>query len=101
MAIPLEHCLLFSGTLFGIGLFGILSRRNFLFILLSFEIMFNACAFLLIAVSSYLGETDGQVLFLFVLASAAAKASIGLGIAIRYKHIFGSLDIDAGHHMKG
>ena len=86
-AVPLEWVLIVAAALFCIGLFGALSRRNTVGILLGVELMLNAVNLTFIAFSRYLGSTDGQVVVFFVMAVAAAEAVIGLAIIISvYRH---------------
>ena len=99
--IPLEHSLILAGTLFCVGLLGLLTRRNLIFIFLSIEVMLNAAGFAFVAVSNYLGQADGQIFFLVILSVAAAEVAVGLALALKYHHVFKSLDIDVAHDMRG
>jgi NADH-quinone oxidoreductase subunit K len=76
------HVLLFSLVLFGIGVVGVLTRRNAIVILMSLEIVFNAANLNFIAFAWALPDVSGQVLALFVICVAAAEAAIGLAILI-------------------
>ena len=80
--IPIGHALIVSGTLFSIGLTGLLIRRNVLLILLSIEIMLNAANLALIAGSALHGEVNGQITAFFVMVIAAAEVTVGLAIAV-------------------
>ena len=80
--IPLNYFLITSAILFGIGAFGVLTRRNIIIILLSIEIMLNAANLSFAAFSAYAGNLDGQVINLFVIAIAASEVVIGLAIAV-------------------
>jgi NADH-quinone oxidoreductase subunit K len=80
--VPVNACLALSAVLFGIGLFGFLSRRNIILMLVSVEIMLNAVNVSLAAFSQHLSEARGQVMALFVIAVAAAEAAIGLGLVL-------------------
>lgn len=71
-----------SIVVFSIGVFGFLSRRNIIIILMSIELMLNAVNINLIALSHYLQDLRGQILAFFVIAVAAAEAAIGLAIII-------------------
>lgn len=71
-----------SVVVFSIGVFGFLSRRNIIVILMSIELMLNAVNINLIALSHYLQDLRGQILAFFVIAVAAAEAAIGLAIII-------------------
>ena len=80
--IPLNYFLITSAILFGIGAFGVLTKRNIIIILLSIEIMLNAANLSFAAFSAYAGNLDGQVINLFVIAIAASEVAIGLAIAV-------------------
>ena len=100
-AIPMEHGLLLAGALFSLGLFGLLTRRDILFMLMSLEIMLNAAALAFIVAGSRWGSADGQVMFVLILTLAAAEASVGLALLIQLYRRFKTLDIDAASTMKG
>jgi NADH-quinone oxidoreductase subunit K len=99
--IPMEYGLLLAGALFLIGLAGVLVRRNLIIVLASIEIMLNAAGVAFIIGSARWASAGGQVMFVFILAMAAAEVAVGLVLAIRFRRIFGSLDIDAADRMKG
>jgi NADH-quinone oxidoreductase subunit K len=73
-----------SALLFGIGLFGLLSRRNAIAILMCIELMLNAANINLVAFSRAVTPQvlTGQVFAIFVMAIAAAEAAVGLAIVI-------------------
>lgn len=84
MIIPLTHILVFSALLFVIGIYGVLSRRSIIGILLSIELMLNAVNINLVAFShttSFAPET-GQIFAIFVMTLAAAGATVGLAIVL-------------------
>jgi NADH-quinone oxidoreductase subunit K len=76
-AVPLTHALVVAGVLFGLGLLGVLVRRNLIFILMSIEVMLNAAGLAFVAAGSRWEQADGQVMFLFILATAAAEVAVG------------------------
>ena len=83
--IPMENFLVLSGLLFAIGLFGVLSRRSAILILMSVELMLAAVAINFIAFASY-RDTEafsGLVFALFVITVAAAEVGLALGIVLR------------------
>lgn len=100
-AIPMEHGLLLAATLFALGLFGLLTRRNILWMLMSLEIMLNACALAFVVGGARWAQADGQIMFILVLTLAAAEASVGLALLIQLYRRFRTLDIDAASTMKG
>jgi NADH-quinone oxidoreductase subunit K len=97
----MSHGLLLAGVLFGLGLIGLLVRRNLIFVLMSLEVMLNAAGIAFVVAGSRWGQADGQVIFLFILAMAAVEVSIGLALALRFSHHFKSLDIDAASRLRG
>ena len=99
--IPLSHGLILAAILFVLGLIGLLTRRNVVFILLSIEIMLNAAGLAFVVAGARWGDPDGQIMFLFVLALAAAEVSVGLGLVLRLFHVFKTLDVDEVNTMKG
>jgi NADH-quinone oxidoreductase subunit K len=99
--VPMEQGLLMAGILFGIGLLGVLVRRDIIFILLSIEIMLNAVGLAFVVAGSRWGQPDGQVMFLFILTMAAAEVSVGLALVLRLFHHFKTLDADAASEMRG
>ena len=72
----------FSAALFSAGVYGVLARRNAVLVLMSIELMLNAVNINLIAFAQQLGQLQGQVFALFVIAVAAAEVGIGLAIVI-------------------
>lgn len=82
--VPLSWYLTFSAALFSVGLFGMLSRRNAVAILLGAELMLNAVNVNLAAFWRYGNLTDitGQVFAIIVFAVAAAEVSVGLALVI-------------------
>jgi NADH-quinone oxidoreductase subunit K len=101
VTIPMEHGLLLAGILFLIGLLGVLVRRNIILILMSLEIMLNACGLAFIVVGAHWGMADGQVMFMLILTIAAAEVSVGLGLLLQVYRRIGTLDIDAASRMRG
>jgi NADH-quinone oxidoreductase subunit K len=86
--------LVVAAILFVLGLIGVLTRKNVIFILISIEIMLNASGLAFIAAGSRWGQPDGQVMFLFILAMAAAEVSIGLALILQIYHQHKTLDVD-------
>ena len=93
--------LILAMILFILGLVGVLVRRNIIFILLSIEIMLNACGLAFITVGSALKQPDGQVMYFFILAVAAAEMAIGLGLILNFFHQFKTLDTNVLNQMRG
>ena len=72
-----------SAALFGIGLYGVFTRRSPIILLLSVEIMLNASNLALVSFGRYWGDPAGQVFALVVMAVAASEVVIGLGASAR------------------
>lgn len=100
-AIPMEHGLALAGTLFSLGLVGLMVRRNILFVLMSLEIMMNAAALAFVVAGARWLQADGQIMYILVITLAAAEASIGLAILLQLYRRFNTLDIDAASEMHG
>jgi NADH-quinone oxidoreductase subunit K len=100
-SIPMEYGLLLAGTLFALGLIGVLARRNIVFILMSLEIMLNATGLAFVTAGARWAQADGQVMYLFILSMAAAEVAIGLALVLKLKRQFKTLDADAVSRMRG
>jgi NADH-quinone oxidoreductase subunit K len=92
--------LIVASILFALGLMGVLTRKNVIFILISIEIMLNAAGLAFVAAGSRWGQPDGQVMFLFILAMAASEVSVGLALILQIHHQNKSLDIDKLMELK-
>ncbi|HEX6197489.1 MAG TPA: NADH-quinone oxidoreductase subunit NuoK [Jiangellaceae bacterium] len=88
--------LIISSLLFGIGVFGVLARRNAVLVLVSVELMLNAANINLVAFDAWWSDAlhGGQVLTLFVITIAAAEIGIGLAIVLLVFRASGSSDLD-------
>ena len=71
-----------ASTLFCIGLFGVLVRRNALLILMCLELMLNAVNLALVAFARYHGSMEGVILTFFTITVAAAEVAVGLAILV-------------------
>jgi NADH-quinone oxidoreductase subunit K len=89
----MEH-LTVSLILFCIGLYGALSRKNAIAILMAIELMLNAVNLNLLVFSKQLGDVTGQVFALFVIAMAAAEVTTGLAIIINLYRQFREIDVE-------
>jgi len=100
-AVPVEHGLIVAGILLALGLAGLLVRRNLIFILLSVEIMLNAAGLAFVLAGARWQQSDGQVMFFFILTMAAAEVSLGLALVLGFYHSFKTLDADEAAALKG
>jgi NADH-quinone oxidoreductase subunit K len=99
--IPMHHGLILAGILFVLGLVGVLVRRDLIFILLGIEIMLNASGLAFVVAGARWIQSDGQILFIFILTLAAAEVAVGLALALQFRHQFKTLDPDAASNLKG
>jgi NADH-quinone oxidoreductase subunit K len=99
--INMQTGLILAGILFVLGLTGVLVRRNIIFVLLSIEIMLNACGLAFIVIGSAMQESDGQVMYFFILAIAAAEMAVGLGLVLNMFHKYKTLDTNMLNQMRG
>ena len=82
--IPLSWYLILSAALFSVGLFGVLTRKNAVAILLGIELMLNAVNINLVSFWRYgsVASMAGQVFAIIVFAVAAAEVAVGLALVI-------------------
>lgn len=101
--IPIMYPLLVSAFLFGIGLYGALTRTNAIRILMCVELMLNAVNLNLITFSRYITPDDmrGQIFTIMVMTVAAAEAAVGLAIILVLGRQRNVIDIDKITLLKG
>ena len=97
----MEHGLMLAAILFALGLIGVLTRRNMVFVLMSLEIMLNAAALAFIVAGARWGQADGQIMFLMIISLAAAEVAVGLALVLQMFQRFKTLDLDVLSKMKG
>jgi len=90
-----------SCVLFCIGLFGVLFRRNAIILLMCIELMLNAVNLLFVALSSYMGDTNGQLMVFFIMVVAAAETAVGLAILVMYYRNTRTTDVSFLDKLKG
>lgn len=98
----LYHYLVLSAVLFGIGMYGLLTRRNAVGILMSIELMFNSANINFVAFSKYITPNDftGQIFSIFVITIAAAEAAVGLAIVLLIYRNYKGIEVDNINFMK-
>lgn len=79
---PLQPFVLLAAALFSVGIYGVLSRRSAVGILLSVELMMNAANINFVAFSRYHGGHLGQVFAVFAIALTVAEVVVGLALVI-------------------
>jgi len=78
----LQAYLILAAVVFGIGLFGVVTRRNTIGILLGIELMLNAVNINLVAFARFSGSEIGMVFTVFAICITVAEAAMGLAIVI-------------------
>lgn len=101
--IPLSWYLIFAAALFSIGLFGVLSRKNAIAILMGIELMLNAVNINLLAFWRYkaVDGIAGQAFAIIVFAVAAAEVAVGLSLIISIYRRNKTVVADDIHTMEG
>jgi NADH:ubiquinone oxidoreductase subunit K len=97
----LNQFLLLGAVLFGCGLYGVLTRKHSVLVLMSIELMLAAVNINLVAFGAYNHAVAGQVFALFVLTIAAAEVGVGLAIVLLIYRNLRSADLDELDTMKG
>ena len=100
MSVTLEHYLVLSAVLFGLGLWIALAKRNAIIILMGIELMLNAVNLSLIAFNRFVetpagrSPVAGHVFVIFVITVAAAEAAVALALAVAVYRNRSTVDID-------
>jgi NADH-quinone oxidoreductase subunit K len=99
--IGLNHFLIISIFLFSFGLFGIITRRNAVMVLMGVELILNAANINFIAFSKF-GNFgyNGQAMALFIIVLAAAEAAIALAIVLNIYKTFSTVNVDEIDRLK-
>lgn len=97
----LNAYLILSTVLFGIGLVGVIRRKNLLMLFFSTEIMLNAVNIGLAAISKFHGDLTGQMFAFFIIAIAASEVAVGLGLLILWYKRRNSINLDTLQSMEG
>ena len=102
MSLGLEHYLILAAILFAIGLYGALTKRNAVIILMCIELMLNAVNITMVAFSSYIVPSllTGQVFAIFIIVVAAAEVAVGLAIILAIYRGLVSIDTKDINLMK-
>ncbi len=101
--IGLAHFLLLSAVLFAIGLFGLLTKRGIIPVLMCIELMLNAVNINLVAFNHYMPVDDysGELMAIFAVAVAACEVAIGVALAFRIYRDRGTVNVDDLNSLKG
>lgn len=98
----MNHILILTIVMFFIGVYGFLTRKNLVTVLISVELMLNAVNINFVAFDKYLypGKFEGHFFTLFVIAIAAAEAAVAIAIFINLYRNIRSIDVEAVDKMK-
>jgi len=98
----MQSYLVLAGVLFAIGLFGVITRRNTIGILMSLELMFNAANINLVTFNKFVPNDGltGQMFAIFIVVVAAAEATIGLAIVLLVYRNWRGIETDNYSIMK-
>jgi NADH-quinone oxidoreductase subunit K len=97
--VTLERCLILAALLFCVGVYGLLTRRHAIALLLSIEIMLNAANIAFVAFAKYAGG-PGQIFVLFTLAITVAEVAVGIALVMALYRRHGDTVVDAASEAK-
>lgn len=102
MQLPLEFFLLIAAALFCIGIYGLITSRNAVRVLMSIELMLNAVNLNLMGFSNFLDPQGikGQLFTIFVITVAAAEAAVGLAIVLAIYRNRDTVDMEQFNLLK-
>ena len=98
---PLHAYLLLAAVVFALGLFGVLTRRNAVGVLLGIELMLNAVNINLVAFSRFHGNVAGMLFTLFTIAITVAEVAVGLAIVIVLFRVRKTIEADHLDLLRG
>ena len=98
--VPTANYLILAAVLFGIGMLGVLLRRNALVVFMCIELMLNAANLTFLAFARERGDVVGHLSAFFIIAVAAAEAAVGLAIVISVFRSRGTVNIEEIQSMK-
>ncbi|NQU66602.1 MAG: NADH-quinone oxidoreductase subunit NuoK [Candidatus Marinimicrobia bacterium] len=99
----LTSYLVISGILFSLGIFGVMTRRNGVAILMGIELILNSASLNFVAFNRFGGmhRLDGHVFSIFIIVLAAAEAAVALAIIINLFKNLETVNVDQADSMKG
>ncbi len=101
MNVPAAWYLVLAAVLFGVGAYGLLTRRSALIMFMCLELMLNAVNLTFVTFSRTMSDIAGQVTVFFVMVVAAAEVTVGLGIVVAIFRRRSSTSVDELSEMKG
>jgi NADH-quinone oxidoreductase subunit K len=98
--VSVQALLLLTSALFCMGIYGLVTRRNAIALLLSAELMINAVTINLVAFSRLAGDVTGQVFAVFTIALTVAEVVVGLAIVILLFRWRREIAIDSANELR-
>lgn len=99
--VGLSHYLVLAAVLFSLGLYGVLTRRNAVGVLMSLELMFNSVNINLVAFSHFSGSPTGLAFAVFVIAVAAAEVTVGVALVLSVYRNRNTIELDEINQLRG
>ena len=101
-SIPIQYFLIISSLMFFIGIYGFLTRKNLITMLMSIELILNSVNINFVTFNKYLypQNLQGHFFTLIIIAIAAAEAAVAIAIIINIYRNFRSIDVDNVDQMK-
>jgi NADH-quinone oxidoreductase subunit K len=101
VTIPAAWYLVLAAVLFGIGAFGVLTRRSALIMFMCIELMLNAVNLTFVTFARTMSDVGGQTTVFFVMVVAAAEVTVGLGIVVAVFRRRSSTSVDELSELQG
>jgi NADH:ubiquinone oxidoreductase subunit K len=100
--VPLEYVLIVAAIMFFTGIYGFLTRRNLITMLMSLELILNSVNINFVAFNRYLypGKLEGHFFSLFIIAVAASEAAVAIAIIINIYRRFSTINVEDVSEMK-
>lgn len=100
--IPIQYFLVVSTLMFFIGVYGFITRKNLITMLMSVELILNSVCINFVTFNRFLfpGKLEGHFFTLFIIAIAAAEAAVAIAIIINIYRRFTNIDVERVNEMK-
>ncbi|GAB1443897.1 NADH-quinone oxidoreductase subunit NuoK [Ignavibacteriales bacterium] len=99
--VGLNHFLILTSVLFSLGLFGVVTRKNAITVLMGLELILNAASLNFVAITRFTDvAANGQVISLFIIVLAASEAAIALAIVLNLYKNFNNVNVDEINSLK-
>jgi NADH-quinone oxidoreductase subunit K len=102
-ALPISWFLALSGALLAVGIFGLLTRRNFILILIAVEVAMNAAILNFVYFAAFAptsGGLSGQVIAVVLVGFAATEVAVGLAIVLGLNRLKGTINVAQATELK-